>query len=173
MVDWLLLHILLLLLQIAVAVEIHGAVSGNYPQFARGARRLLYAGVAMALVAAAAPLRFETARIEGLPVQAAVQVVILAKRYISTVLAVFLVLSALVFSLLYGRQPDSILNRHRVITVAYFAAYALACLVANLEYARSNRFVNTYLLPAAGACLLCWLFSFRRCAQAGATEAVP
>src|SRR6202162_3706402 len=94
---WLWTEPILLLLQISVALEVHARLWSRHSSLVRPARPLLYFSLLTALVFAAIPLRAELSRFSIIRIQAIMQFEFLAKRYLSTVLAIFLVFSAVLY----------------------------------------------------------------------------
>src|SRR5580692_10163753 len=79
-----------LLLQIAVALEVHARMWKGHRAVLRQTRPLLWFAVLLALVSAAIPLRSEAARAGASRLIALMHFGIAATRYISSVLAIFL-----------------------------------------------------------------------------------
>ena len=86
-----------LLLQLAVALEVHTKMWRDYGAVLRQTYPLLLFAFCTALLAAAIPVRTELARAGTSNLIAAMHFEFLVKRYVSTVLAIFLILSAALF----------------------------------------------------------------------------
>src|SRR5262249_23267202 len=80
----------------------------------------------------------------------------LAKRYISTVLATFLVLSALMFLLVVRNSLKNAILRHESMLAAYFAIYAICYLMMSVGWKRPV-LVNNYMLSALTVRLVIWI----------------
>ncbi len=157
---WLWTEPLLLLLQIGVTLEVHAALWREYGNMIRSSRPLLMFSLLTALLLAALPVRAELSRFSGLRLEAVMQFEFLTKRYISTVLAVFLLLSALLFLLVVRSSLRSSLFRHESMLAAYFAIYALAYFITNMGWI-SAAFISNYMLSALTVCLVIWISVFR------------
>jgi len=157
---WLWTEPVLLLLQIGVALEVHAALWKDYQTVAKSARPLLLFSLLTALLFAALPVSAELRRASAIRVQVVMRFEFLATRYLSTVLAVFLVLSALLFLLAVRNSLKSSLFRHEGMLAAYFGIYAIAYLIVNTGWKRAI-FVNNYMLSALTLCLVIWISVFR------------
>ena len=157
---WLWTEPILLLLQIGVALEVHAGLWREYGSMVRSARPLLVFSLLTALLFAALPVRAELSRFSAMRLQAVVQFEFLAKRYISSVLALFLVLSALLFLFVVRDSLKTSLFRHESMLAAYFAIYATAYFVMNMGWTKKTQ-VNNYMLSALTLCLVIWLSIFR------------
>jgi hypothetical protein len=157
---WLWTEPILLLLQIGVALEVHAGLWKEYGTFVKSARPLLVFALLTALVFAAIPVGVELSRFSTLRLQAVLQFEFLAKRYISTVLALFLVLSAGLFVVVVRNSLRSSLLRHESMLAAYFTIYAVFYFVMNMGWTRPI-LVNNYMLCALTLCLVIWISVFR------------
>lgn len=157
---WLWSEPVLLLLQIAVTLEVHAAMWKEYGSVARQSRPLLFFSLLTALVFAAVPVKAELSHFSTMRLQAVLQFEFLAKRYISTVLAIFLVLSAVLFLVVIRNSLRSSLLRHESMLAAYFGIYAVAYFVINMGWTRKT-LVNNYMLSALTLCLVVWISVFR------------
>src|SRR5690242_166879 len=153
---WLWSEPILLLLQIAVTLEVHGAMWREHSSVAKPTRPLLYFALATALMFAALPLKLELNRFSPLRLQAIMQFEFLAKRYVSTVLAVFLLLSALMFLATIRNSMKSSLFRHEGVLAVYFGIYAIAAFAINMGWG-TTPLINHYTLSAVTLCLVVWI----------------
>jgi hypothetical protein len=83
-----------------------------------------------------------------------------ATRYISSVLAIFLVLSAILFFVVVGNGRTNATVRHEGMMAAYFAIYALAAFLIDIGWALAG-LVNGYFLSALTLCFVAWFSVFR------------
>jgi hypothetical protein len=157
---WLAAEPVLLLLQIAVALEVHSALWKEYASMVQPVRPLVLFALLMAIVAAAVPLKVELGRFGTLRLQALVQFEFVAKRYISTVLAIFLVFSALLFLVVIRNSFRISLFRHETMLAGYFGIYAIAFLLINIGWAKALA-VNNYLASALTLCFVIWMSIFK------------
>lgn len=157
---WLWTEPVLMLLQIGVTLEVHASLWREFGAMMRSARQLLVFSLLTALLFAALPVRAELSRFSTIPLRAIMQFEFLTKRYISTVLAVFLVLSALLFLFVIRHSLKNSLFRHESMLAAYFAIYAIAYFVTNMAWTKAS-FISNYMLSALTLCLLIWLSVFR------------
>jgi len=157
---WLAAEPILLLLQIAVALEVHSALWREYASMVQPVRPLVLFALLMAIVAAAVPLKVELSRFGTLRLQALVQFEFVAKRYISTVLAIFLVFSALLFLVVIRNSFRISLFRHETMLAGYFGIYAIAFLLINIGWAKALA-VNNYLASALTLCFVIWMSIFK------------
>ena len=156
---WLWAEPILLLLQIAVALEVHSALWKEYASMVQPVRPLLLFALLMAIVAAAVPLKVELSRFGALRLQALMQFEFVAKRYISTVLAIFLLFSALLFLVVIRNSFRISLFRHETMLAAYFGIYAVAALSINVGWAKPI-LVNNYVASALTLCFVVWMSVF-------------
>lgn len=153
---WLWSEPILLLLQIAVTLEVHGAMWRERSSVARPAKPLLYFALATAFLFAAVPLKVELSHFSPIRLQAIMQFEFLAKRYVSTVLAVFLVFSAVMYLAVIRNSLKSSLFRHESILAAYFGIYAIAAFAINMGWG-TTPLINHYTLSAVTLCLVVWI----------------
>ena len=85
---------------------------------------------------------------------------IAATRYISSVLAIFLVLSAVLFFVVVGNGEAESVLRHEGMMAAYFAIYAIAAFLIDSGWAIAD-LVNGYFVAAITLCWLAWFSVFR------------
>lgn len=152
---WLWSEPILLLLQIAVTLEVHGAIWKEHT-VAQPARPLLYFALITAIVFAAVPMKVELSHFSPMRLQAIMQFEFLAKRYVSTVLAVFLVLSALMYLVIIRNSLKSSLFRHEGLLAVYFGIYAIAAFAINMGWG-TTPLINHYTLSAVTICLVVWI----------------
>jgi hypothetical protein len=157
---WLCAQPVWLLLQIAVAFEVHTKIWKEHASILRPTRALLLFALLTALVAAAVPLRSEPAHPGSSHLILVLHFGIQATRYISSILAIFLILSAVLFFLMAGNVLASSVFRHEGLVAAYFAIYAIAALVIGEGWVRAV-FVNGYFLSALTLCFVAWFSVFR------------
>ncbi|HLG99762.1 MAG TPA: hypothetical protein VKX49_25865 [Bryobacteraceae bacterium] len=156
---WLWTEPVLLLLQIAVALEVHAKLWQDHQNIVKAARPLMLIALFAALALAALPLRAELQRFGAIRLQTAMHFEFLIKRYLSTVLAAFLTLSALAFVWKVRKNVASTLFRHEGMLAIYFAIYAVAYLTVNMGWVRPV-LMNNYMLSALTVCLVVWLSIF-------------
>jgi hypothetical protein len=157
---WLWTEPILLLLQIAVALEVHARLWAKHASMVRPAQPLLFFSLLSALVFAAIPLKAELSRFSTIRLQAIMQFEFLAKRYLSTVLAIFLILSAILFVIVIHNSARSSLFRHEGMLAAYFGIYAIAFFSINMGWAMAS-IVNNYLASALTLCFVIWMSVFK------------
>jgi hypothetical protein len=157
---WLWTEPVLLLLQIAVALEVHSRMWTEHSSLVRPARPLLFFALILALICAAIPLNAELSRFSAVRLRAIMQFEFLAKRYISTVLAIFLVLSAILFLIVIHNSLRSSMFRHEGMLAAYFGIYAVSFFAIDMGWARAI-LVNNYLNSALTLCFVVWMSVFK------------
>ncbi len=157
---WLWSEPILLLLQIAVALEVHSAMWKEHAPVVKLARPLLFFALLTAFVFAAVPLRAELSRFSTVHLQAILQFVFLSKRYISTVLALFLVLSAVLHLVVIRNSLKSALLRHESMLAAYFGIYAICYFAINMGW-WATPLINHYMLSASTLCFVIWISVLR------------
>lgn len=150
-----------LFLQIAVALEVHAKMWKEHRDVLRHTRPLLLFALLTALVAAAIPVREEAARAGSSRLILVMHFGIQATRYISSVLAIFLVLSALLFLIVVGNGRASSQFRHEGFMAAYFAIYAISAFLIDIGQVRAM-FVNGYFLSALTLCFVAWFSVFKQ-----------
>lgn len=158
---WLWTEPVLLLLQIAVALEVHSRMWVEHSEMIRPARSLLFFSLLTALVFAAIPLKAELSRFSTIRLQAMMQFEFLAKRYISSVLALFLVFTAAVFLIAIRNGAKSSLFRHEGMLAVYFGIYAIAVFTVDMGWTRALA-VNSYLASALTLCFVIWMSVFQK-----------
>jgi hypothetical protein len=157
---WLWSEPVLLLLQIAVTLEVHSGMWKEYASVVKQARPVLFFLLVTAIVFAAIPVKAEIGRFGNIQLQIVMHFEFLAKRYVSTVLAIFLGLSALLFLVVIRNSVKSSLLRHESMLAAYFGIYAVAYFAVNMGWIRTT-LVNNYMLSALTLCLVIWISVFR------------
>lgn len=157
---WLWTEPVLLLLQLEVALEVHSSLWKDYERVTNLGLPLLLAGIFGALVLAAAPVAGQIGESGGIPLRAVMQFEFLAKRYVSSVLAVFLIASAVLFLFVVRSSLNWNLFRHEGMLAAYFAIYAVAYLIVGSGWRPAVR-VNNYMLSALTLCLVIWISIFK------------
>jgi hypothetical protein len=149
-----------LLLQTAVAWEVHSKMWMDHRDVLRKTRPLLVFVLLTAITAAAIPLRSEVTRPGASRLITVMHFGITATRYISSVLAIFLVLSAVLFFVVVGNVRLSDGFRHDGVMAAYFAVYAIAAFLIDTGWARAI-FVNGYFVSAITLCFVAWFSVFK------------
>jgi hypothetical protein len=149
-----------LLLQIAVAFEVHAKIWKEHASVLRQTRPLLVFAVFTALVAAAIPLRTEATHVGSSRLILVMHFGIHATQYISSVLAIFLLLSALLFFVVVGNGRESGLFRHEGMLAAYFGIYAIAAFLIDMRWVRTT-LVNGYFVSAITLCFVAWFSVFK------------
>jgi hypothetical protein len=157
---WLWSEPLLLLLQIALALEVHTKLWKNHRDVLRQTRPLLILVLLMAFTAAAVPLRAEALRPGASRLVLVMHFGIQAMRYTSSVLAIFLVLSAVLYLVVVGNSQKSNIFRHEGIMAAYFSIYATTTFLITAGFLRAI-FVNGYFVSAITLCFLAWFSAFK------------
>ena len=140
-----------LLLQIAVALEVHTRIWKEHTSVLRQTRPLLLFALATALVAAGIPVRSEAIHAGSSRLILVMHFGIQATRYISSVLAIFLLLSAVRTSSVF---------QHEGLMAAYFAIYAIAAFLIDMRWVRTT-LVNGYFVSAITLCFVAWFSVFK------------
>jgi hypothetical protein len=157
---WLWTEPFFLLLQVALALEVHTKMWKDYRAVLQRTCPLLIVALLIALAAAAIPLRSEAARGGASRLVLIVHFGIQATRYISSVLAIFLALSAVLFFVaVRDVSVDSVFQREGIMA-AYFAIYAISALLIDTGWVRAI-FVNGYFLSALTLCFVAWFSVFK------------
>jgi hypothetical protein len=149
-----------LLLQTAVAWEVHSKMWMDHREVLRKTRPLLVFALLTALTAAAIPLRAEAIRPGASQLITVMHFEITATRYVSSVLAIFLVLSAVLFFVVVGNVSVSNVFRHEGVMAAYFAIYAIAAFLIDTGSVRTS-LVNGWFVSAITLCFVAWFSVFR------------
>jgi hypothetical protein len=149
-----------LLLQIAVAWEVHSKMWKDHRDVLKQTRPLLIFALLTALTAAAIPLRSEATHAGSTRLILVMHFGIQATRYISTVVAIFLVLSAVLFLVVVGNGRSYSVVRHEGIMATYFAIYAISAFVIDTGWALAD-LVNGYFLSALTLCFVAWFSVFK------------
>jgi hypothetical protein len=149
-----------LILQVALALEVHTKMWKDYRVVLRRTCPLLIVALLIALLAAAIPLRSEAVHGGASRLVLIVHFGILATRYISSVLAIFLVLSALLFfATVRDVRTNSVFQREGIMA-AYFAIYAIAAFLIDMGWVRAI-VVNGYFVSAITLCFVAWFSVFK------------
>jgi len=157
---WLCSEPVWLMLMIAVAWEVHTKMWKTHRDVLRQTRPLLIFALLTAFTAAAIPLRAEARHAGATRLTLIMHFGIQSTRYISTVLAIFLVLSAILFFVVVGNGRASSVVRHDGMMAAYFAIYALAAFLIDVGWALAD-LVNGYFIAAITLCWIAWFSVFR------------
>jgi len=157
---WLWSEPILLALQIAVTLEVHGGIWREQGSLVSSARPLLFFSLLTAIVFAAIPMKVELSHFSSVHLLAIMQFEFLAKRYVSSVLAIFLVLSALMYLVISRNNLKNCLLQHESMLAAYFGIYAIAAFAINMGWT-STPLINHYTLSAVTICLVVWMSVFR------------
>jgi len=165
---WLWSEPILLLLQIAVTLEVHSGIWREQRSNISPARPLLFFSLLTAIVFAAIPMKVELSRISPNQLLAVMQFEFLAKRYISSVLAIFLVLSAVMYLVVSRNSLKSCLLQHESMLAAYLGIYAVSAFAINMGWI-STPLVNHYTLSAITICLVIWISVFKPVQQLPST----
>jgi hypothetical protein len=157
---WLWSEPMLLLLQVAVTLEVHSGMWKEFASIVKPARPVLFFSLLTAIVFAAIPVKAELSRFSAIHLQAILQFEFLAKRYVSTVLALFLLFSGLLFLVVIRNSLKNNLLRHESMLAAYFGIYAICYFTVNMGWARKS-LMNNYMLSAVTLCLVIWISVLR------------
>jgi hypothetical protein len=148
-----------LLLLVAVALEVHTKIWKEHASALRPTRLLLMFALLTALLTAGILLRSEATRAGASRLIAVMHFEIRSTQYISSLLAIFLFLSAGSF-VIAGNGVKSSLFRHEGMLAAYFGIYALAAFLIDMGFTRAI-FLNGYLSSALTLCFVLWISVFR------------
>jgi hypothetical protein len=157
---WLWTEPILLLLQIGLALEVHAKLWKDHSEVLRQTRPLLMFALLTALTAAAIPIRAEALHSGGSRLIFVMHFGIQSTRYISSVLALFLVLSAILYFVVVGNGEKTRLFRHEGIMAAYFSIYAVAAFLITAGLLRAM-LANGYFLSAITLCFVAWFSAFK------------
>jgi len=149
-----------LALQVAVAWEVHRIMWRDQREVLRQTRPLLLFALVTALTAAAMPMRAEALHTGASRFILLMHFEIQATRYVSSFLAIFLVLSAILFLIVAGNGDSCSVVRYEAIMAAYFAIYAIAAFFIETGWVRAG-FVNGYFLSALTLCFVAWFSAFK------------
>lgn len=156
---WLWVEPVLLLLRCGVASEVHGSLWKQHSDLARPARPLLIFGLLTAIVFAAVPLLAELRRYNTTELLAVMHFETLVMRYVSTVLAIFLVLSAVLFFFVIRNGFQTDLFRHEGMLAVHFSIYAIVYFLVDIGWTQVD--LNKYMLSAFTLCLVIWISAFK------------
>jgi hypothetical protein len=150
-----------LLLQISVVLEVHTKMWNEHREVVRQTRPLLMFALLIALMAAGIPLRSAAVQDGTSRLISVMHFEIDATRYISSVLAIFLVLSAVLFFIVVGNGDvrTSSVFRHEGMVAAYFAIYAIAAFL--IEEGVRTTLVNGYFVSSITLCFVAWFGVFK------------
>jgi hypothetical protein len=126
----------------------------------RQTRPLLVFALLTAITSAAIPVRAEALHGASSRLILVMHFSIQSTRYISSVLAIFLVLSAVLYLIVVGNGKTSNVFRHEGMTAAYFAIYAIAAFAIGTGWALAE-LVNGYFIAAITLCWLAWFSVFK------------
>jgi hypothetical protein len=157
---WLWTEPVLLVIQVGLAWEVHTKMWRDHRDVLRQTRPLLVFALLTALTAAAIPVRAEALRAGSSQLILVMHFGIQLTRYICSVLAIFLVLSAVLFLVTVGNGRTNSVLRHEGMLAAYFSIYALAAFLIDSGWVLAD-FVNGYYLSAMTLCFLAWFSVFR------------
>jgi hypothetical protein len=149
-----------LLLLVAVALEVHTKIWKEHASVLQQTRPLLIFALLTALVCAGIPLRSKVALAGVSRLIALMHFEIQATQYISSVLAIFLLLSAGLFVIVIRDAWHNSLLRHEGMLVVYFGVYATACFTIEMDWIRKS-LVNGYVAAALTLCFVLWITVFR------------
>ena len=105
-------------------------------------------------------MKVELSHFSPIRLQAIMQFEFLAKRYVSTVLAVFLVLSAILYLVIIRSSLRSSLFRHEGLLAVYFGIYAVGSFAINMGWGATPE-INHYTLSAVTLCLVICISVFK------------
>lgn len=157
---WLWTEPLSLMLQVALAWEVHRKMWAHHKDVLRQTRPLLIFALLTAVTVAAIPVRAEAIHAGSSRLILIRHFAIQTTRYISTALAIFLVLSAILFFVVVGNGRTNSAVRHEGMLAAYFAIYAIATFLIGSGWVLAD-FVNGYFLSAITLCFVAWFSAFR------------
>ena len=149
-----------LLLQMAVALEVHSKMWKDHGEVLRHTRPLLLFALLTAFVAAGIPLHEEAARPGSSRLILIMHFGIQSTRYISSVVAIFLALSALLFLIVVGNGRVHSEIRHDGLMAAYFGIYAISAFLIDIGWVRAIS-INGYFLSALTLCFVAWFSIFK------------
>lgn len=148
-----------LLLQIAVALEVHTRMWREHRDIVRQTRPLLIFALLTAIVAAAIPIQSEAAHAGASRLILIMHFGIQVTRYICSVLAIFLALSAILYFIAVRNGLTSVF-RHEGMLAAYFGIYALSAFLIDEGWVRTS-LVNGYFVSAITLCFVAWFGIFK------------
>jgi hypothetical protein len=157
---WLCAEPVILLAQIAVVLEVNAGMWKGRESVVRQMRPFLLFALLTALISAAIPVKSEIAHASASKLTAIMHFEFLVKRYISSVLAIFLILSATLFVIVIRNGLKGSLLRHEGMLAAYLGIYALAAFLMDMEFTRAI-FLNGYLSSALTLCFVLWISIFK------------
>lgn len=157
---WLCVEPLLLGAQIGVTFEVHSRMWAGHESVVKQTRPLVVFALLTALVAAALPVGTELHHADASRLIPLMHFEFLAKRYISSVLVIFLLLSAVLFVIVVRDALHSRQLRHDGMCAAYLGIYALTAFVIEMGWSRKS-VVNAYVAVALTLCFVIWISVFR------------
>jgi hypothetical protein len=149
-----------LLLLVAVALEVHSKIWKHHASVRQQTRLLLLFALVAALVFAGISLKSDIVHAGISRLIALMHFEIQATQYISSVLAVFLLLSAALFVVVIRNGVKGGVFRHEGMLAAYLGIYALAAFLIDMGFVRAV-FVNGFLSSALTLCFVWWISVFR------------
>jgi hypothetical protein len=149
-----------LLLLVAVALEVHTKIRKDHRTVLRRTRPLLIVALFVALFAAGFPLLAEVNHAGAAPLITVMHFEIQATQYISSVLAIFLLASAVLFLLVVHDAWHSSIWRHEGMLAVYFGVYATAALIIEMDWIGTS-LVNSYVAAVLTLCFVLWITVFR------------
>lgn len=144
-----------LVLQAAVAWEVHSKMWTDHREVLRKTRPLLLFALLTAVTAAAIPARAEALHANASRLVVVMHFGIQATRYESTVIAIFLVLSAVLYVIAVGNGRVSLEFRREGVIAAYFSIYAIAAFLIDTSLVRAM-FINGYFVSGITLCFVAW-----------------
>lgn len=157
---WLSAEPMFLLLQVGLVWEVHAKMWKDRRDVLRQTRPLLIFALLTALTAAAIPVKAEALHRGASRLLLVLHFGIQATRYVSSVLAIFMVLSAILYFVVVGNGSTHSVIRHDGIMAAYFAIYAIAAFLIDAGWVRTT-LVNGYFVSAITLCFIAWFSVFR------------
>lgn len=156
---WLWTEPLSLLLQVALAWEVHEKMWKDHCDVLRQTRSLLVFALVTAVTAAAIPVRAEAFHVGSSRLILVMHFGIQVTRYISSVLAILLVFSAILYFVVVGNGRTNVI-RHEGIMAAFFAIYTISAFLIAAHWVRTT-LVNGYFVSAITLCFIAWFSAFK------------
>jgi hypothetical protein len=157
---WLCAEPVILVSEVAVAFEVHAGMWKGNESIVKPIRPLLWFSLATALVSAALPLQTELARVGAPKLVALMHFEFLVMRYISSVLAIFLLLSSVLFVVVIREARHSVFLRHEGMLAVYFSVYTMASFAIEMDWIRKS-LLNGYVVAALTLWFVLWMTVFR------------
>jgi hypothetical protein len=149
-----------LLLLVAVAVEVHTKIWKEHASILRKTRPLLGLALFLALFSAGIPLWSEDNHTGVSRLISVMHFEIQATQYVSSVLAIFLLLSAVLYLVVIHDAWHSSIWRHEGMLAVYFGVYATAAFTIEMNWIGTS-LVNSYVAAALTLCFVLWITVFR------------